>query len=329
MTENAPARPGRAPPVPPASPRPARIRLLLPLALIVGLTALALAPTGNAAEPAPDDWADEPRQVSAWPAGGGFAVRSVRDSALADDLLQADYDAAAAQLTVRLSGSEPGPADLDAVLGLRAVTEFRDLDGDGRLGPGDEVVRRVAIPGTPAIGHVEPLPQGGWRASAVHTLPAASTGLAAGPARLELVLDARAAPEDGKSPTRLDLAVRVLDGWARNGTHLALETSVASDPAPLALGADAVRLGSGGLSLAAAWQDGRGTVTEASGQSAASFVRSQPAGPDVTFPATVSAAWRPAADASGGAVGSPGFYVGAAIVGMAALAVPAWKRLHG
>ncbi len=322
VTANAPP----AGPTCPSLPRPRRRRGAAALALALAL--LAVAPLALASDEGERDarWSEEPRTVAAWPTGSGFALRSERASGLADDEMSATYDAQAARLDVGLSASAPEDAEAGLALVLHGVTEYRDLDGDGRLGPADEVVRRVAVAGTPAVGSAEGLPGGGWRATSVHTLSPAN--LAAGPTRLEVAVEARPDATDGRAPTRLDVAVRLLDGWARNGTHLALEAGLDSDSVPAGVGADSARVGDGPLDLALAWQDGRGTVTEAVAPRTATFVRSQPAGNDVTFPAAVSAAWRPTAEPGGGAAGSVAFYLGAAAVAAAAVAVPAWRRLR-
>ena len=301
-------------------PRP-RLPVLLPLLL------LALPWTAAAADDEAQ-WAGEGRRVSATAQGGGFLLQSVRDSGLGADDLSAAYDPAAARLAITLAASEPAAARLGSALDLQAITEYQDRDGDGRLGPTDEVVRRVPLAGTPAVSSVEPVPGGGWRATVVHTLPA--SGLAAAPGRLEVEVVARGEPEAGRDPTRLDVTMRVLDGWAGIGSHLALEAALASDPAPTraSIGADAARVRDGDLVLATAWQDGRGTVVEGDDPSSATFVRSQPAGHVVSFPAAVSAGWRPAADASDGVVGNVAFYVGAAIVAAAAVVLPTWRRLR-
>lgn len=309
--------------VSPAFPRWALLALAL---AVVGPAALASAEDGDAEGQA---WGDEPRNVAAWPEGGGFAVRSMRESSLGQDEIDATYDSATAELSVTLDVQEPQDSDVVAVLGLGALTEFRDVDGDGRLGPADEVVRRVPIAGTPAVGAIEALADGGWRATSTHSLPTATSSSGIATPRLEFVVEVRSAVDDGKQPTRLDVSARVLDGWTRNGTHLALETTLDGDEAPRDVGADAASVDEDGLELALTWQDGRGTAVEGSDPASVDFVRSQPASHLVEFPVVMSASWHPVTDAKHAPGGNVLLYVGAALVAVAALALPAWRRLHG
>lgn len=302
--------------------------LLLPLLALAVLAPYAMAnglPSG-------DDWNTERRTVTAWPDGGGFVLRSSRDSATASDELSAVYDARSARLTVSLQASDPKQTVLATTLAIHSITEFNDSDGDGRQGLAEDAVRRVEVPGTPAVSSVQALPDGGWRVTSTHTLPRPTTSLqqAAGTSRLEVVLEARPHPLGGKDPTRLDLDLRVLDGWARNGTHLAVEADLDSPAAPDAVSADLVRLRDGGHSLATTWQDGRGNVVKGDDARSVTFVRSQPAGQMVSFPAALSADWTPSR-AGGGlhvAGGNAGLYLGAAAVAAAAFAYPAWRRLR-
>lgn len=298
------------------------------------LPALALAAALLAALPAaaatPDeDWNSDERNVTAWPTGGGFTLRSTRDSAEGQDEIIADYDAQAATLRVALQATAPAEATLGLRLGLRAVVEFVDADGDGTLGPGEEVVRRVPLPGTPAVADVEAVPGGGWRATSTHTLPAsadAATGLTT--SRLEVVVEASRGEAAGTEPTQLSVALRLLDGWARNGTHLALETEYMADDVPASVSADAARIRDEGLSLDTSWQDGQGTVSEGGDPRTVSFVRAQPAGHNVAFPLAVTAGWHPTTSGLSPPGGNVLLYVGAALVATAAIAYPAWRRLR-
>jgi hypothetical protein len=281
--------------------------------------------------PSGDEWSAEERTVTAWPDGGGFVVRSSRDSPTASDELAADYDASTARLSVSLQASDPTQTSLASTFTILAITEFTDSDGDGRQGLGEEAVRRVEVPGTPAVSSVEALPDGGWRATSIHTLPPPPAALTqTATSRLEVVLEARPQPLAGKDPTRFDLQLRVIDGWARNGTHLAVETGLDSRAAPDAVSADLLRLRDGGHSLATTWQDGRGTVVEGEDPRSVTFVRSQPAGLVVSFPAALSAEWTPSRASDGLTVpgGNVALYLGAAIVAAAAFAYPAWRRLR-
>lgn len=304
---------------------PGRSRPALPLAvaaLLLGLPALASAASGA------DAWSRGERTVTAWPDGGGFTLRSSRDSAAGTDEIAADYDAQSASLRVALQATSPDDASLGLALALRAVSEFRDADGDGRLGPTEEVLRRIPVPGTPAVASVTALTGGGWRAVTTHTLPGTASGTAtlASP-RLEVALEARPAPDGGAAPTQLDLDVRLLDGWALNGTHLALEAGYATDDAPV-VSADTARVREDQLSLDASWQDGLGTVVEGSDPRSVSFVRSQPASQAVSFPLAFAAAFHPEGSGGPSPGGSALLYVGAAMMAAAAIAYPAWRRLR-
>lgn len=295
------------------------------------LSAVVLLAVAAVAAPTGDQWGDEPRAVAAWPDGGGFAVRSTRDTSLATDEIAAAYDAGAALLTVTLRSVDPSEATVSMALALQAVTEFHDADGDGRYSLGEPVVRRVEVPGTPATTALQALPGGGWRATSTHSLPAPPGALAAGTAtsRLEVELVARPEADGGLEPTRLDLDVRLLDGWARNGTHLALEAALGSTAAAAGADADAARMRDGEHALTAAWQDGRGALLEGNDDRSMTFVRAQPAGHVVSFPAALSASWEPARD--GGLRGPGGdalLYAGAAVVAAAAFLLPAWRRMR-
>lgn len=304
-----------------------------PLASVLLIAAALLAPAAAAAAlPSGDEWSAERRTVTAWPDGGGFVVRSSRDSSTASDELSADYDAQSARLTILLQASDPRQTVLATTLAIHAISEFDDRDGDGRQGLGEAVARRVEVPGTPAVSSVEALPGGGFRATSVHTLPGPPVSLqqATATARLEVVLEARPQPLGGKDPTRFDLDLRVIDGWARNGTHLAIEAALDSPAAPDAVSADLVRLRDGGHSLATAWQDGRGNVVRGDDARSVTFVRSQPASHVVSFPAALSVSWSPARAGDGLHMpgGNAALYLGAAVVAAAAFAYPAWRRLR-
>jgi hypothetical protein len=290
---------------------------------------------GAGAESGPA-WAAEPRHVAAWPDGSGFLVQSTRDSDLGKDALVAAYDAEAAQLTISLDAQRPEDGRLASALTVLAVSEFRDEDGDGRQDLGEPVVRRIEVPGTPATSGVQGLADGGWRAFAVHQLPAATPTApagspAAGPGRLEVHVDARPAASDGTTPATFGLRM-VLDGvQAGNGTHLAIEASVDAMQAHDAVNADLARQRDGEYVLATRWDGGEGDVVEGSDPLHVTFVRSMPAAATTAYEAEVDARWQPASAGfleEVGARGSLPLYVGAAFVTLAALAVPAWRRLR-
>lgn len=302
-----------------------------PLATVLLIALALLAPAALAtAAPSGDEWSEERRTVTAWPDGGGFVVRSSRDSADATDEFAVDYDARAARLDITLQAQDPKETVLASTLAIHAITEFTDSDGDGRHGLGEPLVRRVEVPGTPAVSSVEALADGGWRATSVHTLPPPQVDLS-GTSRLEVVLEARPQPSGGKDPTRLDLSLRVLDGWARNGTHLAVEAALSSPASsPDKVTPDLVRLRDGGHALATTWQDGGGTVVAGEDERSVTFVRAQPASHLVSFPAALSASWDPARASDGIHVpgGNVALYLGAAVLAAAAFALPAWRRLR-
>lgn len=305
--------------------RHAPIRALAALALLLTLGTMPACAAASS-----QDWTSDDRTVTAWPQGGGFTVRSTRDSGAGSDEIDAAYDAQAASLRVALQATSPDTASMAVSLSLRAVSEFRDTDGDGRLGPGEEVVRRVAIPGTPAVASLEATPDGGWRATSTHSLPATADGGAPTLAqpRLEVTVEARGQDTAGMDPTQLSVDLRLLDGWALNGTHLALEADYATDQPPESVSADTARVREHSLSLDTAWQDGQGTVVEGSDPRTVSFVRAQPAGHVVAFPLAVAAAWHPSSLGGHAPSGSVLLYVGAAVLASAAIAYPAWRRLR-
>lgn len=295
------------------------------------LLILLLATSFGAGASSEREWSTEPRSVTAWPDGGGFAVRSTRDSGVASDEIAADYDARSAALALTLRSVDPDEATVALTFALVAVTEFQDTDGDGRYTLGEPVVRRVEVPGTPATTALHPLPDGGWVATSTHGLPPPPGTVPTGAAtpRLEVSLEARHAPDGGREPTRFDVDVRLLDGWARNGTHLAIETTLRSADAPDDLHADSARLREGSHALALAWQDGRGSVVEDDDGRSVTFVRAQPAGHVVGFPSALSASWAPAnLEAVGDPGGSAPLYIGAAVLAAAAFILPAWRRLR-
>lgn len=305
--------------------RPARSALHAPWALAcAALAALALAGPAAAA-PDAQQWAQEPRTVVAWPSADGFVVRSERDSAAGSDLLTAAYDSATARLDVGFNATRPGPAGVASSLTVLAVWEFRDQDGDGRYGLGEPVVRRVEVPGTPATASTQARPGGVWRATALHTLA---------PGVLEVQLEARPAPAGSLDPTRLDLRVALQGVRAGNGTHLAIEAVLESNVQHEALSADLVRLRDGNHTLATGWDPSTsGHVMEGTDPLRVTLVRSAAADDRVAYDGAVTAAWapQPAQRSLPFAVptGSLPIYLGAAFVTLAALAIPAWRRLRG
>lgn len=307
---------------------------------VVLAAAVILLPAGLSAsdEEAGPAWAQEPRHVAAWPDGSGFHIESTRDSELGKDALVAAYDAAAAELTISLDAQRPEDGRLASALTVLAVSAFRDEDGDGRQDLGEPVVRRIEVPGTPATSGVQGLPDGGWRAFAVHQLPApaftegnASSWPRPEQGRLEVHVEARPAASDGGTPASFALRM-VLDGvQAGNGTHLAIEALMDATQAHDAVNADLARLRDGEYVLATRWDGGEGEVVEGSDPLQVTFVRSMPAAQTAAYEADVDARWQPASTGfleEVGARGSLPLYLGAAVVTLAALAVPGWRRLR-
>lgn len=303
------------------------------LAILTVCLACLAAPV-QAAKP----WSEERRTVSGVTDSGGFTVRSSRSSDRGADDLALLYDARTASLGIEFTSTEPATTDLGQRLTVLAVLAFNDTDGDGRLSLDEPVLQRLPVPGTAATSTVKAEAGGGWRAVAVHTLPAGNgsrlanaTGQAAGngtAVQLEVEVHARPAASDGKPPTRVDVAWRVAN-WVRPATHLALEAALVSDARPDDVAADAARVRDQGVGLALAWQDGQGTVQTGSDARSATFVRSQAlSGDGATFPAAVTASYAEA-DRRPGPEGDVAVYATAALAALALIAIPTWRRLRG
>lgn len=270
---------------------------VLPLVAFVVVFALCLTVTGaTAAAPEVPDWEQDNRQVSARSDGAGIALHSARESAAGKDTLQANYDARAATLAFSLEAVEPAAATLATSMAFLAVSEFRDDDRDGRLGPGDPILRRVPIAGTPFVASVQPVGVGGWQATATHTLPPDPATLSDGG---QFRVTIRAFPDRRgdatPSPATVSLETVILGAAVANGTHLALEVSFDSTRDPTALNGDLATIEAHGYRLAVRWLDpGAGDVVEGGRTHATYFVRSAPVSDHVEHSASLAAS-RPSA----------------------------------
>ena len=155
------------------------------------------------------------------PSGFEFKSRSEDTT----NTLQGSFDLATARVHMQVEGLEAAtPARM--TLEYASIVEFRDLDGDGRLGLGDEVVREVALPGK-AGASIQAVPR--MQAGAYESLaryPLNGTGLLSGVAELRFVVlaDATTIAGEQRSPGRVFVEVAVESfSFARNDTRLAVK----------------------------------------------------------------------------------------------------------
>jgi hypothetical protein len=121
------------------------------LALLMGASLLAL--PAAAQEPAPDradstdaQWAHEAREIEFAVDAAGATFQSTRASDLGEDLIQVDFDLAAATYHYQFISTEPDNTSTIRVdLAFVALVEFEDVDRDGRYGLGDTMVHRVPL----------------------------------------------------------------------------------------------------------------------------------------------------------------------------------------
>jgi len=112
------------------------MRFAVPLAL--ALAAALLAPLAGAHE---GDWEDDGRRLEVERDADGFELRSDRVEAGVHDRIRFRLEGQNVEFRFELLSS-PDSTELEADLNVRLerIVEFRD-DGDGRLGPGDEIVQ--------------------------------------------------------------------------------------------------------------------------------------------------------------------------------------------
>lgn len=117
-------------------------------------------------------WSREDRQVSASWTPRTFALESTRDSEDAQDTIQVAFDRDDGVLRYTLDADRPDNVSLDYHLRVHGLIEFEDLDGDGRYGLGDPVLKTFPVAEmSPEPVRVESLDGGRKEATASYRLP--------------------------------------------------------------------------------------------------------------------------------------------------------------
>lgn len=269
------------------------------LALMAALAALLAAPLGAAQEPVEDvAWRLDARVVAMAAQGDAFTFSSSRASELGDDLLSGAFQPDPPRLQARFTAQDPDPTEAVLQVEWRELVEYRDADGDGRLGLADPVVQRIPLAGLSSSTAVAPV-LGGRSATVTYTLPSNSSGSSPLPVpgddptlRIIVTLVGSPATIGGRSlvPTDLGLAVQLHRfPYADDSSLVALVSEVAS-PAAVETGSGQVGVEAQALSFRLGWDaaraDGVASPASATATSAspgrAQMVQSLPRGDDAS-----------------------------------------------
>lgn len=314
------------------------------------LAALALALLAPSAAAATEDvaWRLDQRLVSMSAVPGGFTFLSSRDSALGDDVLSGSFDQQAGRLDVRMATREPDRSEAVLSLSWTTLVEYRDADGDGRLGLADPVLQRIELARLPSTTSVAPI-LGGQSATATYTLPANGTDgplpvpSERGSLRLAFTLVTTPTTVAGASlvPAQLGLSAEVRSfPYQAGDSRLALVSHVATSAPRLDHDVGGVAVTQGNLTFRLAWAevataDGVAQPAPSTGTSEqadrATLVQSWPRGEQVEQDGGMTAQrWTDGAAALVDAL-PPGdwrFYtLGVAVVAVG-LGVPSLRRLR-
>lgn len=148
-------------------------KLCLTLIGILLLVVPALGAPASAQEVVLDsEWRQEERDLTFTRVAEGFLAKSSRESDLGNDELDISFILDDGTLRMDYVSKEPGN---ETVLVMKytvlSLVEFRDGDGNGRYGFGDEVVQRIHLEDMDHSHSAEPFLSDGRVATATYTFP--------------------------------------------------------------------------------------------------------------------------------------------------------------